>query len=245
MRLLAVIQLVRSKDGGRYKCLGSWRNIMGSKKYSMDLEGNGSCLTSFTVTSRGSPVLFTTRMQEQMKSTSCDAGCSAWRQGMLISISYLPVTTHFASMHLELTARPQFGNEVSNDAPKYLRLLDVAGALKMAGWRLIRWVIYQPQKQFWNCSCCLANAAGPVSFHRVPLWQMAWNALTSVAFRIAPTGVMIMMSMMMTMTMRTAVAGKGLVIKYRVVCKEVEPVTGKKYFLSFVESAVAYHLWEP
>ena len=236
IRLLAVIQLVRSKDGGRYKCFGSWRNIMGSKKYSRDLEGNGSCLTSFTVTSRGSPVLFTTRMREQMKSISCDAGCSAWRQGMLISISYLPLTTHFASMHLELTARPQFGNEVSNDAPKYLRLLDVAGALKMAGWRLIRWVIYQPQKQFWNCSCCLSNAAGLVSFHRVPLWQMTWNALTSVAFRVAPTGVMMMMmssltmKMTMTMTMRTAIAGKAVVIKYPVVSKEVELVTGKKVF---------------
>ena len=45
-------------------------------------------------------------------------------------------------------------------------------------------------------------------------------------------------------TMRTAVAGKGLVMKYRVVSKEVELVTGKKYILSFVESAVAYHLCE-
>ena len=52
-------------------------------------------------------------------------------------------------MHLELTARPQFGNEVSNDAPKYLRLLDVdvADALKTASWRLIAWVVYQPRKQ--------------------------------------------------------------------------------------------------
>ena len=83
---------------------------------------------------------------------------------MLIPISYLRVTTHFASMGLELTTRPQFGNGVLNDAPKYLRLLDVAGALKMAGWRLIGWVVYQPRKQFWNC--CLANAAGPV-------WQMS------------------------------------------------------------------------
>ena len=52
---------------------------------------------------------------------------------MWIPISYLPVTTHFASMRVELTTRPQFGNEVFNDAPKYLRLLDVAVALKMAG----------------------------------------------------------------------------------------------------------------
>ena len=68
---------------------------------------------------------------------------------MLISISYLPVTTHVASMRLELTTRPQFGNEVFNDAPKYLHLLDVdvAGALKKASWRLIAWVAYQPRKQ--------------------------------------------------------------------------------------------------
>ena len=50
------------------------------------------------------------------------------------------------------------------------------------------------------------------------------------------------MKMMMTMMMRTGMAGKVLFIKYRVVSKEVEPVTGKKYFLSFVDSAVAYHL---
>ena len=67
-----------------------------------------------------------------------------------------------------------------------------------------------------------------MSFHYVPVWQMAWNALTSVAFRIAPTGVMmIMSSLTMTMTMRTAMAGEGLVMKYRVVSKEVELVTGK------------------
>ena len=48
-----------------------------------------------------------------------------WKNGILIPISYLPVTTHFASMRLELTTRPQFGNEVFNDAPKYLRLSDV------------------------------------------------------------------------------------------------------------------------
>ena len=38
---------------------------------------SGSCLTSFTVTSRGSTVLCTARMWEQMKSTSCDTRCSA------------------------------------------------------------------------------------------------------------------------------------------------------------------------
>ena len=74
--------------------------------------------------------------REKMQSTSCDTGSSAGRRRMLIPISYLPETTHFASMHLELTTRPQFGNEVFNDAPKYLRLSDVAGALKMAGWQL-------------------------------------------------------------------------------------------------------------
>ena len=72
-----------------------------------------------------------------------------------------------------------------------------------------------------------------MSFHYVPVWQMAWNALTSVTFRIAPTGVMMIMpslTMMMTMTMmtRTAMAGKGLVVTYRVVSKEAELVTGKK-----------------
>ena len=164
---------------------------------------------------------------------------------MLIPISYLPVTTHFAGMRVELTTRPQFGNEVFNDAPKNHRLLDVAGALRMAGWRLIGRVVYQPRKQF----CCLANAAGPVSFLHVPAWQMAWNALTSVAFRIAPTGVMMIMSsltikMTITMTMRTAMAGKGLVMKYRVVSKEAELVTRKKHLLSFVESAAAYYLCE-
>ena len=41
------------------------------------LGGSGSRLTSFTVTSRGSTVLCTARMREQMKSTSCDTGCSA------------------------------------------------------------------------------------------------------------------------------------------------------------------------
>ena len=151
---------------------------------------------------------------------------------MLIPISYLPVTTHFASMRVELTIRPQFGNEVFNNAPKYLCLLDVAGALRMAGWRLIGRVVYQPRKQFWNC--CPANAAGPVSFLHVPAWQMAWNALTSVAFRIAPTGVMMIMScltMKMTMTMRTPMADKGLIMKYCVVSKETELVTGKNISL--------------
>ena len=61
------------------------------------------------------------------------------------------------------------------------------------------------------------------------------NQLSSVALRIAPTGVMMIMSsltmkMTMTMTMRTAMAGKGLVMKYRVVSKEAELVTGKKIF---------------
>ena len=60
---------------------------------------------------------------------------------------------------------------IFNDAPKYLRLLDLTGALKMTGWRLIGWVVYQPRKQFWYC--CLATAAGPVSFHHVLVWQMA------------------------------------------------------------------------
>ena len=54
-----------------------------------------------------------------------------------------------------------------------------------------------------------------------------------------------MMKMTMTMTMRTAMAGKALVMKYRVVSKEAELVTGKKYLFSFVESAAAYHLCEP
>ena len=173
-------------------------------------------------------MLCTARMREQMQSTSCDTGSPAGRRGMLIPISYLPETTHFASTHLELTTRLQFGNEVFNDAPKYLRLSDVAGALKMAGWRLTGWVFYQPRKQFWNC--CLANAAGPVSFHHVPVRQLV--------FRIAPTGVMIMMSYLtMTMTMRTATPSKALVIKCCVASDEVELVTGT-IFLSFAESAV-------
>ena len=41
---------------------------------------------------------------EQTKSTTCDTSCSAWRKGMLIPISYLPVATHFTSMHWELIA---------------------------------------------------------------------------------------------------------------------------------------------
>ena len=65
---------------------------------------------------------------------------------------------------------------------------------------------------------------------------MAGNVLTSVALRIAPTGVMMIessltMKMTMTMTMRTAMAGKGLVMKYRVVSEEAELVTGKKISL--------------
>ena len=184
-------------------------------------------------------MLCTARMREQMKSRSCDTGSFAGRRGMLIPISYLPVTTHFAGMRLELTTRPKFGNEVFNDAPKYLRLSDVAGALKMAGWRLIGWVFYQPRKQF--RSCCFAIAAGPVSFHHVPVRQLA--------FRIAPAGVMIMMSyltmqMTMTMTMRTAIPGKALVTKCCVAPDEVQLVIGK-ICLSFAESAVAYHLCEP
>lgn len=39
------------------------------------------------------------------------------------------------------------------------------------------------------------------------------------------------MKMTMTMTMRTAIAGKALVIKYRVASKEVELVTGKNISL--------------
>ena len=49
----------------------------------------------------------------------------------------------------------------------------------------------------------------------------------------------------MKMTMRTAIAGEALVMKFRVVCKDVELVQEKKYFLKFFESAVAYHLCEP
>ena len=44
------------------------------------------------------------------------------------------------------------------------------------------------------------------------------------------------------MTMRAAMAGKGLVMKYRVVSKVVELVRGKKNLFTFVESAVAYRL---
>ena len=145
-----------------------------------------------------------------MKSTSCDTGCSAWRKGMLISISYLPMTTHFASMYWELSTRLQFGNKVFDDSPKYLCLSDVAGALKVAGWQLIGWVVYRP-RQLWNC--CLANAAGPASFHHAPAWQMAWNVLRSVAFGIAITSATIMMSCLtMKMTMTTAIAGKAFVM---------------------------------
>ena len=52
------------------------------------------------------------------------------------------------------------------------------------------------------------------------------------------------MKMTMTMTMRAVMEGKGLVMKYRVVSKVVELVTGKKYLFTFVESAVAYHMCE-
>ena len=53
------------------------------------------------------------------------------------------------------------------------------------------------------------------------------------------------LTMKMTMTMRTAIAGEALVMKFRVLCKDVELVQINKYFLSFVESAVEYHLCEP
>ena len=49
--------------------------------------------------------------------------------------------------------------------------------------------------------------------------------------------------MTMTVTMRTATSGKALVVKCCVASDEVELVTGK-IFLSFAESAVAYHLCE-
>ena len=52
------------------------------------------------------------------------------------------------------------------------------------------------------------------------------------------------MKMTMTMKMRAAMAGKGLVMKNRVVSKVVELVRGKKYLFTFVESGVAYHLCE-
>ena len=75
---MQIIALVRFKDGGR-KCFGSWHKIKSSRKYYRDLEGNGSCLTSSVMTSRGLSVLCTctARMREQMKSTSCATGCSA------------------------------------------------------------------------------------------------------------------------------------------------------------------------
>ena len=41
----------------------------------------------------------------------------------------------------------------------------------------------------------------------------------------------LMMKMTMTMTMRTAIAGKAFVMKYRVAFKEVELVTGKNISL--------------
>ena len=44
--------------------------------------------------------------------------------------------------------RANYQAAIFNDAPKYLRLLDVTGALNMADWRLIGWVVYQPRKQF-------------------------------------------------------------------------------------------------
>ena len=67
--------------------------------------------------------------------------------------------------------RANYQAAIFNDAPKYLRLLDVTGTLKMVGWRLLGWVVYQPRKQFWNY--CLASAAGPVSFYHALVWQMA------------------------------------------------------------------------
>ena len=44
--------------------IGLWRKIKDSRKYSRDFEGSGSCLTSFTVTFRGLPVLCTARTNE-------------------------------------------------------------------------------------------------------------------------------------------------------------------------------------
>ena len=52
------------------------------------------------------------------------------------------------------------------------------------------------------------------------------------------------MKVTMTMTMKTAIPGKALVIKCYFASDEVELVTGK-YFLSFAESAVTYHLCDP
>ena len=52
------------------------------------------------------------------------------------------------------------------------------------------------------------------------------------------------MKMTMTVTMRTATPGKALVVKCCVDSDEVELVT-EKIFLSFAESAVAYHFCEP
>ena len=104
------------------------------------------------------------------------------KKGDVDSNQLLPCDDSFRKYAL----RANYQAAIFNDAPKYLCLLDVTGALNMAGWRLIGWVVFQPRKQFWNC--CLANAARPVSFHHAPAWQMAWTALTSVALRIAPTG---------------------------------------------------------
>ena len=64
------------------------------------------------------------------------------------------------------TTRQHFGSKVFNDALKYLHFLDMVGAMKKAGWWLIGWVLYEPRRQF----CCLANAAGPVSFHHAPFY---------------------------------------------------------------------------
>ena len=133
---------------------------------------NGSCLTSFTATSRGSPALRTPRMREQMKLTSCNTGCSAGRRGMLIPISYLPVTTHFASMSLKLTTRLQFGNESLQRCPEIPLPLGCGwctedGRVHQTDWKGI---LPAPKAAL---ACYLANAEGPVSFHHVPVRQLA------------------------------------------------------------------------
>ena len=82
-----------------------------------------------------------------------------------VDSNQLPPCDHSFRKHAFLA---NYRAAIFNDAPKNFRLLDVTGALKMAGWRLIGWVVYQPRKQFWNS--CLGNAAGPVSFHHAPIW---------------------------------------------------------------------------
>ena len=107
-----------------------------------------------------------------MKLTSCDTGCSAGiKKGDVDSNQLPPCDGSLRKHELRANYQAAIGDGVVTDAPKYLRLLDVAGVLKMAGWRLIGWVIYQPRNQLWNC--CLANAAGPLSFHHASVWQMS------------------------------------------------------------------------